>query len=438
MTFIDGFFLVNFVPFAILAVVGVILFFQSGDASARYYYPLLFVIVTLAYISLWRLVLPLLSRRYAMPTLVPGIIISVFVIILLPGILKYFKIKYANAIVRTAIVILLVACIAKTMRGQEHKTYLREIPEVIKEDCAKHNSKKAVLLVFGDPGGILDCNKIVNVVRIENKIINEKLADIEYQFNLLRGTLDPESLKIQYPHIYLLCVEKASGSFHAAWQKKYGDTPELIFEYIRNKDQTAYRLYKISSMLKSAWLTKQELEELSGHSVDLLDNYNLKKIYKVPNNDKDMSAIRNRGILLNKGNEVWLPEGWRIGDGHGWRTQCSPVTIDIKYADKNNIFSINSSEIIAFYTDTAFNSEKTYLVEIEKQGHVTLYAYCYKLDGKFIKTIMVDDIVGNDQSVRNLISISIAGCGKLRFAIATSGEVSISKIKIIDAGTLTK
>lgn len=444
MIFIYGFFQVNFVPFAVLTIVGGMMFFLAGDKSARYYYPLLLVIVTLIYISLWRMGVPLLSKRYAMPTLVQGIIISVFAIILMPDILRYFKIKYVNALVRTAIVILLVVCIAKTMREQEHKTYLREIPEAIKEDCAKYNSKKAVLLVFGNPGGVLDCGKIVNVISVENNIINAKFADVGYQFNLLKGSLDPESLKIKYSHIYLLCVEKASCSFRAAWQKQYGDTLDLVFESIRNKDQTTYRLYKISSVLNSAWLTKQELEKISVANVDLLENCNLKKIYKVQSNDKDITSIRNRGIQLNDEKEVWLPSGWRISDGHGWSAQCSPVTIYIKSGEKNNIFTINSSEIIAFYTDTVFNNEKTYLVEIiastMKQGCVALYAYCYKPDGKFIKTIKIDDIVPNNQSASNLIplSINLSGCGKLRFAIATSGEVSISKIKIANAGTLTK
>ncbi|MEI8247281.1 MAG: hypothetical protein WCI51_15720 [Lentisphaerota bacterium] len=233
MTFLHGFFLVNFPPFGLIVLAGILLFFLRNDKSAKWYYPLLFIVIILVVISFWRIPV-LIDRRYAMPTLVPGIILSVFVIMLLPGILKHFNVKYATAIVRTMIVILLAACSAKAMREQKHKPYLQEIPKALQKNCDKSNVKKVLVLVFGNPGGHLVFEDTIKVI------------DIPPGFYLLENALDLKILKNQYQHIYLLCVEHITENFCVAWEEKYIDKPELVYEYV-NKKQIAYRLYCIKS-----------------------------------------------------------------------------------------------------------------------------------------------------------------------------------------------
>ncbi len=272
MTLLNGFFLVNFLPFGLIVLAGLLLFFLRNDKPAKWYYPLLFIVIILIVISFWRIPI-LIDRRYAMPTLVPGIILSVFVIMLLPGILKHFNVKYATTIVRAMIVILLAACSAKTMREQEHKPYLQEIPEALQKNCDKNNVKKAVVLVFGNLGGHLvfdiapkaidiptqNINDslanigypfiIINGVHIKiiclpKQHINDKFAEPAYQISNLNGILDLKLLENQYSHIYLLCVEQIPENFCNLWMKKYINKPELVYEHI-NRKQIAYRLYRV-------------------------------------------------------------------------------------------------------------------------------------------------------------------------------------------------
>ena len=233
MTFLSGFFLVNFLPFGIIILAGIWLFFKGGYKQEKWYYPLLFFVIVLIVLSLWRIPL-LIDRRYAMPILVPGIVISTFVLMILPEILDKFKIPHANAVTRVLIVGLLFACAAKAMRVQENKDYLHDIAETIKLDCQKNNIKEVVpLLVFGNPGGRLELNNNVKTINVANRPWNNRLANVEYQLPRLEAAgLNPDILKIRYSHLYMLCIEQEPGSFRNDWEKKFDDNPELIFEHI--------------------------------------------------------------------------------------------------------------------------------------------------------------------------------------------------------------
>ena len=434
MTFIEGFFLVNFVPFAILTIVGVMLFFRERDVSSRYYYPLLFIIVILVYISLWGLCLPLLSRRYAMPTLVPGIIISVFVIMLLPGILKYFKVKYAYAIVRIAIAALLVACIAKTMRTQEHKTYLRDISEVIKEDCAKYNLSKAALLVFGNPGGILDCDKMVNVVNVENKKNQAKFADTKYQFPFLQGALEPAVLKIQYPHLYLLVIEHYPEGFSKSWEKKFHDKPELIYEYIRDNGQKTYRLYRVRSEYQSAWLNPEDFEETLKNN-NVLKNSDFKRKHKLPAEDPIAKKMRNCGVAPASDGEMYLPEGWTINPKQGWGTTCNPVSFKLPDSS-TDMLNIRSKGLVSLCTEDMLDGNKTYLLAVQASagpqgGKLILCTYVYTAEMKYVRGGDQHNIILNAQNSRRLIPLRRENCEKIKLGLIFSGDVCVKSVMAI-------
>ena len=440
MTFLSGFFLVNFLPFGIIILTGVLLFFAGNYKQEKWYYPLLFIVIVLVVISLWRIPV-LIDRRYALPTIVPGIAISAFVLMLLPGILKKIKIPYANAVTRIIIVALLAACAAKAMRVQENKDYLHDIPEAIILDCQKNNiNGSVVLLVFGNTGGYLEPDNNVRTINVNNRHLNDRFADVEYQFTLLQDKLDPDALKIQYPRLYLLCVEQLSGNFHISWEKKYADKPELIFEYI-NRKQDAYRLYRVNSPYKFNGMATDESERMLANKNGLFKNGDLKKKYRISPESDDAKILQNRGIDLFSAGEVYLPEGWTINPYHGWNANCSPVSIKFTEGDTNAL-SVQSKDWISIYSHDLLDSNKTYLVAVQAssktQGIINLYAYIDTEKGKFIRTILLKEIPLANKKNTYLISFQLKNCLKIRLALIFSGSVTIDNINVFGQEELNK
>jgi hypothetical protein len=431
MKFLDGFLLVNFIPFAVLAILGLILFFIKTRQTEKYYYPLLFIIVILCVVSLIRFPFADIARRYTMPLLVPGIIISTLTLMLLPSLLKQFKIPYGKAIIRTALAIVLIICVAKALRVQEQKPYLRDIAEVIEADCKKNNVPKAALLIFGNPGGHIDVDDNVTKIEVPKKNPTDKFTDANYQLSELTGSLDLDVLKNQYAHIYMLCIEATDENFLSSVQNKYGFSPELFFEYTRQKDSSAYRIYRLRSTLKSAWLSNNELHVTTIKNNDLLNNEILIDKYQVSKDCSELHKLRERGIIINDGRDIFLPLSWKISYDHGWDSSCSPVVINSNLADGKGI-AISSKSMVGFYIDKIFRGNKTYVINIETEpfmrGDVWLYAYCYSPEGHFLKNIKFMNV--NKQNI--IASISIQQGTDVRFALTVAGDINIKKFKITD------
>lgn len=439
MSFTNGFFLVNFLPLGLLTLAGVLLFFIRNDKQEKWYYPLLLIVIVLTVISLWRAPV-VISRRYAMPTIVPGIVISTFILMLLPEILKKFKIPYANAVTRIIIIGLLAACVAKTMREQENKEYLHDIAEAVKLDCIKSNiTKNLALLVFGNPGGHLKFSNNVEIINIPNKHFNKKLADIEYQFPHLKADLNPDILKIRYQHLYLLAAEQASGRFHAAWEKRYHDSPELMFEYI-NKKQVAYRLYRVKSPYKFGEYPSGEFELISANKTSLLRNGDFKKKSLISSEDSTAGILRNRGINLFENGNVYIPDGWILNPGDGWAANCNPVSI--KFIEGTNALNVQSKSMVSMYSYVVLDCNKTYLIAIlansENRGCLRLSAYTYTEKNTFKQVLILREIELSNKENSYLVYFKLDDCKKIRLALAFSGNVSIRKIMVFPAETAVK
>ena len=432
MTFLSGFFLVNFLPAGLIVLAGVLLFFKGNYRRKKWYYPLLLIVIVLGVISLWRIPL-LIDRRYAMPTMVPGIVIIAFAFMILPGILNKFKVPYANAITKILIVVLLTVCAVKAMRVQENKDYLHDIPEAIKLDCQKNNiNGRVVLLVFGNTGGYLEPDNNVRTINVDNRHLNDRFADVEYQFTQLEtADLNPDGLKIQYSHLYLLCTEQKEDSFCAAWKKKFTDTPELIFEYI-NRKQTAYRLYRVKSPYTG--MATDESERMLANKNSLFKNGDLKKKYRISPENDAAKILRDRGINLFENGEVYLPEGWIINPYHSWTANCSPVSIKFTEGDTNAL-NVQSKDWISIYSDDMLGCNKFYLLAVqansETQGRINLYAYTYTETAKFIRTILLKEIPLANKKNKYLIYFQLKDCKKIRLALAFSGNVTIDNIKVV-------
>lgn len=426
MTFLSGFFLVNFLPFGIIILAGLLLFFTGRYTRESWYYPLLFIIITLIVISLWRIPL-LIDRRYVMPVLVPGILVSVFVLINLPGVFYKFKLPYASAITRIIIFILLVSCIAKAMRVQENKDYLRDIAEIIRTDCQKNNIKGNVpLLLFGNPGGYLDLDKNIVLFNIDNRYFNAKVADTDYQFGKLTGGLHPDILKIRSPRVYLLCVEEKTGNFSRDWTTRYHDNPELVFEYTNPRNQIAYRLFRVLSKNKTAWYSPEEFDAfLKKNNIWANCDFSLKT--KILSTDPAVVTLKKRGIDLGD-NDFYLPAGWRINTGHGWAADCSPVSIE--FSD-GKALNVTCGSIISIYSSNVLSGRNKFLFAINAgpvyKGLLLLCVYKYDKNDKFIDAFILDNI----KSEKTLILLESLNCDKIKLALLFSGEISIRNIMVI-------
>ncbi|MFA6101911.1 MAG: hypothetical protein WCV67_12180 [Victivallaceae bacterium] len=435
MRFIDAYFLVNFLPFGLMSLAGVLLFFKGKYKQEKWYYPLFFIVIVLTVTALWRVPVVDSTRRYAMPIMVTGIVLSAFVLMLLPGILKKFKISHANAVTRVFTAALLIACVAKAMRPQENKDYLHEIAEVIKLDCQKSNiNRNVALLVFGNPGGHLNFDNNIEVINVKNEYWGCRFANAEYQCPQLNTSLNIDVLKSQYPHLYLLCVEPVHDNFRAAWEKQYSDNPELIFEYISRK-QTAYRLYRIKSPHKIAWTATDEFKSMLANKDDLFRNGDFKKKYRVSSEDNIAKDLLDRGIDLFGNGDVYLPDGWRINTGDGWNANCSPVSIKLT-AGNTNALNIQSKNMVSLYSNKdTLNSNKFYLVAVradsKTQGCLILSAYTYNIKDEFIRPFVLKEIKLSNQKNSYLIPFMLKNCEKIRLGLIFSGNVTIDNVKVI-------
>lgn len=438
MIFISGFFLVNFIPFALMAIAGIVLFFWRGDKSAKYYYPLLLIIIALVLISIYRMPVSFV-RRYAMPTLVPGIIISVFMLTILPDILKYYRVRYVNVIIRISIVILLFSCVFKAMREQEQKPHLQEIPEVLNAEKLKYKYPQVPLLVFGNPGGRLSIDASIKVIDIPNRHITDKFTDPEYQLEILNSVLNIETLKIQYPYFYLLVIEKNPETAARAWENKYDEKLDLIYEYIQSRNQIAYRLYKSVSEYESERIQQDKSASILASEKNLLKNGDLSKKYQLSPANKNIEVLRNRGIDLFRDEKIYLPEGWSINPSHGWAPNCSPVSI--KFNAGTNSLNVQSKDIVSIYSDDTFDSNKTYLISIsadsESQGYLRLFAYTYIASGKYLQTVSLKGIALSNQKIEYISLVKLKNCDNFKLALLFSGNVTIHNIKIVSRETNT-
>ena len=437
MTFLHGFFLVNFPPFGLIVLAGILLFFLRNDKSAKWYYPLLFIVIILVVISFWRIPV-LIDRRYAMPTMINGIVISTFVLMLLPEIFKKLKIPYANAITRVIVTVLLIACTAKAMRVQEIKDYLHDISEVIRLDCQKNNIKGNVpLLVFGNSGGYLELDNNIVLFNIANRYLNAKLADTDYQFHRLTGCLDPNILKIRHPHLYLLCAELKSSNFSKDWAAQYHENPELLFEYLNPKNQITYRLYRVLSKNKTAWYSSPEFDEFLKIN-NIWVNYDFSQTVKVLSTDQAVMTLKKRGIDLPD-DDFYLPAGWQINTGHGWAADCSPVSIKFT---AGNTLNITSKNIVSLCSSNAISGRKQFVIVIntgsEHKGKLLLCVYKYNKNDKFIDAFILRDINLEKPCDRQLIMLESLNCDKVKLTLLSSGETSISNIMVIPLEAIAK
>ncbi|MFA7231184.1 MAG: hypothetical protein WC071_07920 [Victivallaceae bacterium] len=414
-----------------MIVAGIILFFSRKFKIEKWHYPLLFIFSILIAISLWRMPV-VFDRRYALPTLVPGIVISVYLIMLLPDILKCFKVKFAVAIVRIAVVILLIVCIAKTLRFQESKPYLYEIPEALITDCVKNKiSENVILLIFGKPGGHWKFEHGVNVVEIGLRSLNRKFADVEYQFDKMDKSFNLKHLGSKYPHIYLLCVEKQEENFSLAWREKYNEPVELIYEYIRNKDNTTLRLYRIKSYYRSD-IPEVQLDKLMTAN-NLIRNYDFSHKYCVDSSWDSVRILEARGLsIFSKGN-IYLPDGWRINQYQGWKRNSLPIAITVA----NGALHVKSNGLITLYLSSSLKSKQNYLVSVEarlgKNGRLGVFAYTYDSKGTYLETVLLQEINCNFPCKRYVFPVKLSEGDAFKLAFAFSGDVVLGKIGIIEA-----
>ena len=443
MTFFYGFFQVIFPPLGIAALLGICLFFLTKNKSEKYYYPLLFIIIVLTVISLWRIPV-IISKRYAMPALVPGLVVGVYAIMLLPDILKKNRIQYSKWITRLIIAGILIACVAKTLRVQENKPYLHELPKALHEDCRKSNVAKTALLIFGDPGGHIDFNNDVKIINVENRHLNDRFADSEYQLAILDKTSNPNILKIRYPHLYLLSVEDSSGSFSNAWEKKYGEKPQLIYEYIRPKDQVAYRLYRVSSEYKAAWLDEIALNQLLDQN-NMLKNGDFSQKSKVPPDDKIIEILKKRGIELKSADGLYLPSDWYINPNAGWSKKCSPVEIELIPAidGVKSRLQMSSRATISLFSNTKLYGGYKYVIVLDVYGvnnsAFSIYGYRYA-DNKSQSFHKIIAATAKEQMQREIAILDLSdfkGYALLRLYLA-GGSISVDKIYVVQLPVLLK
>lgn len=448
MTFINGFFLVNFLPFGIIVLLGLVLFFIGNYKNEKWYYPLFFIIIILAIISLWRIP-TLIDRRYAMPTMVPGIIISTFLLINLPVLCRKVKLTYALAITRVIIIGLLIACAAKAMRLQEKKDYLSDISEIIKLDSKKGSVNGLVaLLIFGNIGGDVELDNNVVPITLKNRHLNGKYADTEYQFHQLDYIAHPEVLEIQYPHIYMICSEPASSNFLAEWTIKYKNCPELIYEYI-NRKKVAYRLYRLKSIYATTRYSEKDWDKfLNEHNI--LNNGNFSKKYEnTLSISPSVKLLKKNGVDLTVIENFYLPQWWDINPSAGWQKNCMPATIEIiNRADNKYALMMRSSATISFFSNTMISGGQKYVLFV-KGGtainsiiHTLIFKYA---EGKFTEYTPVFMIVTNNSDCFKIGIIDLTGFkGYARLAFYLSSgygwldNVSVIPMSVIDSTSQQK
>lgn len=425
MTAISGFWDILFPPVAIGVVLG--LFCLKKFRQAEWFYPALFVTVVFAFAFLWRLLI-IDSKRYALPLLVPGVLLAaVFFKFLcsqrrIPG-------RYLCGILMLAIII---AGIAKAMRFQEPKPYLRQIPLTVKNDMETHGfAGRGSVIILGNVGGYLAFDRAIPVFSIDSGMKFRVAEEREQLLKSLDG-MNLHAILLLRPVIYIIVATDSEGNIVAeSFGRRYQLPFELCYDFKRDKDGSRRQVFRVLSPYASSRLP-----------VTVRDN-----IYKMANllynsdfqshgsrQSDEMRPVDTSASQSDAAGELFVPDGWNIKR----TSRTTNLTHDMIEYTASGSLRLQSTQILALYqSENSYPGAKQYQIFARVRAPKATYFFidASQKSGtgfKQIQRVISKTLAPGDHEIHGFLDLSsFPGEWIFEFGIV-NGELEIETLSLVD------
>ena len=348
----DGFILSAFTPVAVMMLLGICSLRKCFNQQSQYC--LYFLAVIFLFMMVWRIPF-VIDRRYVLPVIVPGIPLAVLFLKTLSGKWR----KTGKWLCGLLLLIIAVAGTAKAMRFQEPKPYLTDIPAIVNKEIQERHWPQVYVMVLSNVGGCLPFTDAVTSTPSSTPYDFSSEKDCENIFKQIDLYFNPYNLLLQYPAVYILISsELPYGDFVKIWQDKYGQTPELRYEFIRPKNQNEkIQLFRIDSPYKSAYKTRKEQLTLY-QKFNLLPNPDFSQRQKLPAGSPVLKELTAWGINLGTPPAAtFIPSGWELDI----TSIKENANVHMKYTEQNRLsLAGQDSTITLIQTDALLAGGKVY------------------------------------------------------------------------------
>lgn len=425
MIAINGFWNILFPPVAIGVMLG--LFCLKRFRHASWFYPVLFVTVVFSITFLWRMLI-IDSKRYALPLLVPGVLLAaVFLKFLysqkrVPG-------RYLCGILMLAIII---AGVAKAMRFQEPKPYLRQIPLAIKNDMEERGfAGRGSVIILGNVGGYLAFDRIIPVFSIDGGI---KFSVAEERERLLKSLdgMDLHTILLLQPVIYIIVATDVAGSIVAeSFCRRYQLPFELCYEFKRDKDGSRRLAFRVLSPYASSLLPATVRDDIY-KTANLLYNSDFQS-YGIRQSD-ERRQTDTPASQSDTAEELSIPAGWNIKQTS--RTMNLTPGI-IEYTASGDL-RLQSTQILALYqSQNNYPGTKQYQVFVKVRATKVTYFFidASQKSGtgfKQIQRVVSRTLAPGEHEIHGFLDLSsFPGDWVFEFGIV-NGELEIETLSLVD------
>ncbi|MDD3228950.1 MAG: hypothetical protein PHE09_06985 [Oscillospiraceae bacterium] len=331
MTALNGLFLTAFIPVAVMMIAGIYCLWKYREYDANRVW--LFLLTITVLIVIWRL--PIVKdRRYMLPVIPFAFIFaSLFLKTLCK---KYGDVgKWGSGII---LLLIMIAGSAKAMRSQEAKPYLHGMAECIKSDVQRNKWDQACVVVIGNLGGNIDFEDTVNVKLLRNEMVFPANADKTSFFELI-DDIEPNNLLLYYPVIFIIVSSDVTEDvFVSSWKKRYGGTPELCYEFVREKNQRHYQMFRLISPYKSSKLSSLQRKDVyTSYNLLLNSNFSVKNEFSA-NSPLLAKIVGDATVPQTVNGNILAPANWHFNQ-HLWEVNAATAGWSYTPQGKFHLFS---------------------------------------------------------------------------------------------------
>lgn len=425
MTAISGFWDILFPPVAIGVVLGLLCL--KKFRQAEWFYPALFVTVVFAFAFLWRLLI-IDSKRYALPLLVPGVLLAAVFFKFLHS-QKRVPGRYLCGILMLAIII---AGIAKAMRFQEPKPYLREIPLTIKNDMETHGfAGQGSVIILGNVGGYLAFDGTIPVFPISGGM---KFSATEERERLLKSLdgIDLHAILLQQPVTYIIVASDVEGSVVAeSFSRRYQLPFELCYEFKRDKDGSRRQAFRVLSPYASSRLPVTVRNKIY-KTANLLYNSDFQS-HGIRQSD-ERCQTDTPVSQSDTAEKLSIPAGWNIRQ----TSRTMNLTPGMIECTASGRLRLQSTQILALYqSKNNYPGAKRYQIFAKARVPKTTYFFIdarQKSEAGFkqIQRVVSRTLAPGDHEIHAFLDLSsFPGEWVFEFGIV-NGELEIETLSLVD------
>ena len=327
---------------------------------------------------------------------------------------------------------LVVAGIAKAMRFQEPKPYLKQIPLVIKSDMEKNGFLgRGGVIILGSVGGSFFFDRLIPVTLLDYKLSFDSAQERE---RLLKSfdALNLPALLLRQPVMYIVTTSHDDGKVIAEWFSERYQLPfALCYEFKRPKDGTRTQAFRVVSPYASGKLPTAVRDSIY-QTANLLYNPDFRI--------RGTRTLRepHRADAPDSGDDVSealaIPAGWRVKPS----SRTPKLSPDMIQYTANGTLRLQCAQVLSLYqSENDYPGGKRYQVFARVRVPKTTYFFldASRQSGagfKQIQRVVSRTLAPGDHEIHALLDLSSwRGNWIFEFGIV-NGELEVEKLSLVD------